>query len=371
MFADESESPSPHHPTMNVLLILQLLAFFNCASALSTITPLSTPKRVVVFGPTGRIGRLVVNDLLSRNNGTLSVRCIVRDINKAKKFLPMDSFDSSRLEIVQGNLESEKQLTEYCTDVDGAVWCATGFSDATSNVNKLLGLLKLKFSPASVIDIKALKRVGELLNDRQGLVPNGPTIVVCSSAGVTRPSWSQEKKLRLVGAADIPIVRLNPLNILDVKRAGEDALRQSMARSGKYVIARPCGLNDQTPPGRPLLSQGDVAVGRISRSDAAKLLVDCLYEASACGKTFEALALPGFPSPASLNDQFARLKKDIEPALDENGLFAVYSILQQIVPGTTMRPNELAMGQSYEQLDKGQAGRLGKRGSEEAPITRS
>lgn len=43
---------------------------------------------------------------------------------------------------------------------------------------------------------------------------------MCSSAGVTRPSWSVEKKMRYPGAADIPIVRLNPLNILNIKKDG-------------------------------------------------------------------------------------------------------------------------------------------------------
>jgi hypothetical protein len=34
-----------------------------------------------------------------------------------------------------------------------------------------------------------------------------PQFVLCSSAGVTRPGWSEEKKKKFVGAADIPIVR--------------------------------------------------------------------------------------------------------------------------------------------------------------------
>ena len=44
---------------------------------------------------------------------------------------------------------------------------------------------------------------------------------MCSSAGVTRPSWPEDKKIRYPGAADIPIVRLNPFNILNIKKDGE------------------------------------------------------------------------------------------------------------------------------------------------------
>jgi len=349
--------------TARLCLVLVLLLPLLASSVVQQVG-----KRVVVFGATGRVGRLVINELLSRQNSTLSVRCVVRDVSKAEKLLPTTN---PRLEVVQGNIEKEGSLEELCRGADGAIWTATGFSDASSNVNKVLGLLKLKFSPASVIDVKGLKRIGELLADRDGIVQGGPTLVVCSSAGVTRPTWSVAKKQRLVGAADIPIVRLNPLNILDVKRSGEEALRAAMSKTKRYAIVRPCGLNDKCPPGRALLSQGDVAVGRICKPDAAKLLVDTLFEPAACGRTFEALALPGFESPSSLDDQLRRLKLDSEPPADEDALFAVYSLLQQIVPGETMRPNQLAMGQSYEQLDRGETGRLGERGSESAPITRS
>lgn len=340
--------------------ILLALAFY-----FANVHSVSTSKRVLVLGGTGRVGRLVVEDLLKRD---ISVKCVVRDKGKSSKVLPPPS---DKLEIVEGNLGSPKEMKAWCEGTDAAIWCATGFSDATSNVNKVLGLLRLKFSPATVVDVSALSELGGMMDaSGAGLVPDGPTVVVCSSAGVTRPTWSDEKKRILVGAADIPIVRLNPLNILDVKRTGEEALRKA-CKKGKYAIVRPCGLNDKTPLGRPLLSQGDVAVGRICRKDTAKLLVDTLFEPQSCGKTFEALALPSFPYSKTLDDQLSRLKKDSEPPAPLDALFAVYSVLQQIVPGEQLRPNELAMGQTYEQLDKGETGRLGVRGAEQAPITRS
>ena len=48
-----------------------------------------------------------------------------------------------------------------------------------------------------------------------------------SSAGVTRPSWDDKKKAELDGAAEIPIVRLNPFGILGIKAESEEKLRQS------------------------------------------------------------------------------------------------------------------------------------------------
>jgi hypothetical protein len=52
-----------------------------------------------------------------------------------------------------------------------------------------------------------------------------PKIVMLSSAGVTRPDWSDEKKLALEGSAAIPIVRLNPFGILGLKKESEEKLR--------------------------------------------------------------------------------------------------------------------------------------------------
>ena len=56
-------------------------------------------------------------------------------------------------------------------------------------------------------------------------------------------------------------------------------------------------------------------------------------------------------------------------ALDEVSVEAQYNILQQLLPGETLQPNKLAMGQTYEQLDKGETGRLGERGQEKIPTT--
>ena len=96
-----------------------------------------------------------------------------------------------------------------------------------------------------------------------------PPDVMTALFALSRVDRSVLARRRYAGAADIPIVRLNPLGILDVKRQGEEALRKGGA---SYAIVRPCGLNDNWPSGRPILSQGDVAVGRINRGDVAELL---------------------------------------------------------------------------------------------------
>ena len=95
-------------------------------------------------------------------------------------------------------------------------------------------------------------------------------MVVCSAAGVTRPSWQDAEKQRYPGSADIPIVGMNPFNILGVNTAGEETLRTS---GREYCVLRPTGFNVEWPRGRPVASQGDMAAGRICRADVASLLV--------------------------------------------------------------------------------------------------
>ena len=142
----------------------------------------------------------------------IQVRALVRDRKKAE-----ENLDTSNpaLEIVQCDLLSATQLQEACRDAAAAVWCATGFSDSqdSSLLSKLMGAFKLKFTPRQSVDILAMKAMSAAFKGSASPL-GGPSIIMCSSAGVTRPTWAEEKKTRYPGAADIPIVRLNPLGIL-------------------------------------------------------------------------------------------------------------------------------------------------------------
>jgi hypothetical protein len=131
-------------------------------------------------------------------------------------------------------------------------------------------------------------------------------------------------------------------------------------------VVRPSGLNDNWPAGaRPVFSQGDVAVGRINRKDVATVLVDVLSMEEACDKTFEVVGLAGYPPQRNIAPALARLKNDAQD-LTEAEVVASFSIMQQLIPGERQDPAALAMGQTYEQLDAGTTGRLGKRGQENA-----
>ena len=131
-------------------------------------------------------------------------------------------------------------------------------------------------------------------------------------------------------------------------------------------MVRPSGLNDNWPAGaRPIFSQGDVAVGRINRQDVATVLVDVLSQKDATGKTFEIIGLAGYPSSRNIASNLQKLKLDTEE-LSELEVSTNFALMQQLVPGERQDPAALAMGQTYEELDAGKTGRLGKRGEENA-----
>jgi len=345
-----------------------------------TKPPLSTlVKRVAVAGATGRTGKLVVQQLLAQN---VPVLALVRDTDKAKNTLDPTN---ELLTIRKTDLGSKDDVIAAVQEGDGvdcALWCATGFSDAPdqSIFTKIKSILGFAVNSKGSIDAVGLPALGEALSKspKRTLTTNSdkssplPKVVMLSSAGVTRPDWSDEKKLALEGCAGIPIVRLNPFGILGVKKQSEEELRNC---GTEYTIFRPGGLNDKWPAGsRPIFSQGDVAVGRINRQDVAKILVDLLSTPEATGKTFEGVSIANsdgyYPPAESLSVALDRLTLD-KVGVSEDVARATYALMQQLLPGEKQAAAELAMGQTYEQLDKKEVGRLGERGTEEAPIVKT
>jgi len=185
------------------------------------------------------------------------------------------------------------------------------------------------------------------LGERTALLPDcaeaiTPKFVLLSSAAVSRPRWNEGVREAFGEAANIPIVQLNPDNILGAKYEGEQALRNSGVA---YCVVRPCGLNEEQPDGRYVISGGDVATGRIGRQDLADFLVDMLAEPTAQGKTLEVFTLPGLP------------KRPLAPAIDalppdgaegspapEAGSYVILKQLSPgsgggVVPSGTGRPN--------------------------------
>lgn len=404
---------------------LDTKAFAETTTTTSTSILLSTKDvvtNVVVAGATGRTGRYVVEELLNR--GVTNVIALVRNDTKAQEVFPNPP---SNLQMISCSFNNETQIMDLIQsmNIDAAIWCATGFatnpvtttSPVTSSsspptaavsfidqLKKIFGWQSPSSSSSSTtsaaspvipsdmkqqsIDLIGLPAIAKSLVPRVKTTLEKdrnielPKMVMCSSAGVTRTIWDEEKKQKYIGAADIPIVRLNPFNILDRKRESEALLRRTSSihdedndnnekKVVKYCIVRPCGLNDSWPQNsRPVFTQGDVAVGRLHRRDLAKILVDTLTTPEALYKTFEVVGLANYPPASSgIGPALARLHTDMElekahPSLSDEIVFATYTAMQQLLPGETQDAAALAMGQTYEQLDKGTVGRLGVRGQE-------
>ena len=243
-------------------------------------------QKVAVTGATGKTGKLVVEELLQRN---VKVVGMVRNLTKAEEMFGKyydenDDESQNLLEITKVDLTNEEEIQTTLEGCDAVIWCATGFADeespATTTTSKkdateepstgIIQTVKNFFFPVPVVKEeepeptpkqqpnlqKSIDKIGlPIIAKAMMMMSDGPTtndgdsssedqdantttnsnsypkVVMMSSAGVTRPSWSESKKQLLKGCADIPIVRLNPFGILDIKADSEEQLRQS----GTYV----------------------------------------------------------------------------------------------------------------------------------------
>jgi hypothetical protein len=180
-------------------------------------------KKVAVAGATGRTGKLVVQELLNRN---VQVLGMVRSLDRAKETFPKANSD---LAIVKVDLTNEKEIEQALKGCDAVIWCATGFSDADTDIfERLKRLFGIALAPKQSIDSVGIPSVAKcMLNQVNGSQQDTPKVVMMSSAGVTRSQWDEAKKEAFRGCADIPIVRLNPFGILNIKAESEEKLRQS------------------------------------------------------------------------------------------------------------------------------------------------
>jgi len=162
-----------------------------------------------------------------------------------------------------------------------------------------------------------------------------PRFLALSSAAVTRPYWPPLKRQAYPELAQVPIVKLNPAGVLGHKLAGEDAVRTLVSHRSSlgapYAIVRAVGLNDGDDPDFPgaaqgelRFGQGDLMVGKISRTVLAELLVNLLNEPEGFCKTFEVKQEPKTMSrngtgasaaTLSLAEKLRQLRTDVARAL--------------------------------------------------------
>ena len=146
----------------------------RCVVCVLLLTAAADALNVAVTGATGRTGRLVVEQALAASH---VVTAIVRDEAKAKEVLPA----AVQLKCLDLASSDGAAMREACADTDCLVWCATGFSDDGESLD-VRGFAELLPS------LDHLKKAGE--------AHAAPTVIMLSSAGVTRPVWDDSKKER-------------------------------------------------------------------------------------------------------------------------------------------------------------------------------
>lgn len=221
-------------------------------------------RPVLVVGATGRTGRLIVERLLERG---LPVRALVRDAAKGGEVIP------AHVPQFVGDVRHGDTLAEPLAGAGAVViaTCSTAEGGNDAETVDYYGTSNL------------IQRAAEAGVD---------LIVFVSTIYATRPEHYQDVEPTSLGW----------------KARAEEVIRGSRV---PYCIVRSGWLTDGEG-GEPLaVSQGDVAEGRIARSDLAEVCTQLLSIPEARGKTFEVVATPA-RQPASLASAVGGLAPDAE-----------------------------------------------------------
>lgn len=209
------------------------------------VLPSMKGETIVVAGATGRTGKVVVQ--LLREQGA-KVRGLSRKIDEARAAMP-------DVEWVAADVRDAKSIQGIARGADRMV-IALGSNSFRDPSNK----------PEEVDDAGVARLAAEA--KAAGL----KSVVLVSSAGVTRPPQGEERFARLMN------------NVMTSKLRGEDALRRSGV---PYTVLRPVSLWDK-PAGQLgiALVPGDPPISAmIARADVAAVAVQALVDPAARNKT--------------------------------------------------------------------------------------
>ena len=201
-------------------------------------------EKILVAGGTGRTGQIIVRDLIA--NG-YHPHLLVRDLDKATALFGED------VTLHQGDVRDFETLLEPLSGMDVLISAIGSCTPVGKNCPKRVDYEGV----ANLVRAAQINRVGHF--------------ILISSIAVTHPE--------------------HPLNrfgkILDWKRKGEETLQHSGLN---YTIIRPGGLKDTPRGGCALVfSQGDQALGTLSREDLAQICLQVLHGPAPSQVTFEAI----------------------------------------------------------------------------------
>ena len=242
--------------------------------------------RILVAGATGETGRRVVARLGERGH---TVRVLCRNLEKARALF------GERVSYHVGDVRDAASLLGAADEIDVAIAALGSRSYFGQN------------GGAAVDELGTRQLVAEL--GRAGSVEQ---LVFLSAFGLDRRSpflWAFSTIFN---------------RYFHWKEQAERAVRASGV---PYTIVRPVEFRNSPPRGMAWLNQGQplTLLRTISRDTVAEVLVGCIREPEALGKTFELCEATGrgAPSPTpSLREQLASMRVDAErPRPERTPLF--------------------------------------------------
>ena len=208
-------------------------------------------QTVVVAGATGRVGRLVIDEVLARGF-------------KARAILvpPFDSsdqpeFSEKKVEMVEGDLTSVKSLEKAVEGADyliSAIGSKKPFSKKENNRVDNMGNQNL----VRAAKAKGLKRV-----------------VIVSSNGVGNSRWA--------------ISLMHKLSMNTILRAKEKSEAFILSFGMEYTLLRPGGYNEKDLSGEIVYGENGGLSGLIGRGGIAKACADAITNTAMKNRTLEVM----------------------------------------------------------------------------------
>lgn len=208
-------------------------------------------QTVVIAGATGRVGRLVVNEVLARG---FNVRAILVP--------PFDSsdqpeFSEKNVEMVEGDLTSVEALEKA---VEGADY--------------LISVIGSK-KPFSKKENDKIDNMGNQNLTRAAKAKGLKRVVIVSSNGVGNSRWA--------------INLMHKLSMNRILRAKEKSEAFIQAHGMEYTLFRPGGYNEKDLSGEIVFGEGGGLSGLIGRGGIAKTCADAITNPAMKNRTLEVM----------------------------------------------------------------------------------
>lgn len=244
---------------------------FSASGSGGIASPLKA-RPVLVLGATGKVGRLVVQELVDQK---VPVRALVRNASKASEVL----VQSPLVSIFEGDINDDKSVYQPLMGCDSVIAVS-----GTVRISQLVDFLPWRLFGDGVVDADDLTH------------PKFCNYLAIKRLAEQAVSLGVRKMVRLTGLT-VGLPAWNPVTVLfstllslssKWHARGEEAIRQSGI---DYTVLRPGGLSDDARPAGVALQAVRSCVetipppARVGRADLAALCVASVFDHRASNAT--------------------------------------------------------------------------------------